>query len=202
MRTASPTKTESSVLFGKARRTILALLFTHADQAFYLRQIVRVTGLGIGPVQREAKALTEAGVIKRTARGKEVYFQADRLSPVFADLRNLIVKTSGVGDVLRAALAPVSTGINAAFIYGSFARGTERRASDIDLMIVGDVDFSQVVSAISSAQELLGREVNPTVYSTSEFRAKLAAGHRFVRSVMDGSKLFVIGDEDELTGLG
>ena len=186
---------------GKTRGAILALLFGRPDEEFYLRQVVRASGYGLGPVQRELKLLTEAGIIRRTQSGRQVYFQANRESPVFPELKSLIAKTVGVGDVLRRALAPMKPLIRAAFIFGSTARGEEKPGSDIDLLIVGEVSFSDVVLNLQAPQNTLGREINPTVYSSAEFQARLREKHHFVTSAIDGKKIFVIGDEAELERL-
>jgi len=191
-----------SALFGGTRRAILALLFGHPGEAYYLRQIARVARVGLGATQREVKRLTSAGIIRRTVRGHQVYFQANEASPVFSDLKSLVVKTVGAADVLRSALAPLANKIEAAFIYGSIAKGNESPGSDVDLIVIGGVDFDEVVSALGPAQETLSREVNPTVYPRSEFRSKLRAGHHFLTSVMREPKLFLIGDDRELARLG
>jgi predicted nucleotidyltransferase len=201
MDTTSPNDSLSAALFGKTRRAVLSLLYSHADEAFYLRQLARAAGVGLGAVQREVKRLSEAGILQRTGRGQLVYYQANPQRPLFAELRSLVVKTSGVGDVLRSALTPLSSRVRVAFIYGSVARGAERRDSDVDVMVVGDVTFGEVVSALRPAQETLGREINPTVYPPGEFRSKLRANHHFLKSVVRGTRLFLIGDECELASV-
>jgi predicted nucleotidyltransferase len=191
-------KESRNTLFSRTRRAILSLLFGHTEEAFYLRQIVRASGYGLGPVQRELKLLSEAGIIRRTARGRQVYFQANSDSPIFPELKSLVAKTVGVGDSIRGALASIAKDIKLAFIYGSIARGDERPRSDIDLLIVGDLTFSDVVVSLQGAQKTLGREINPTVYSGVEFRAKLRKNHHFLASAINGPKIFLIGDENEL----
>lgn len=189
----------SSALFGKTRIAVLSLLYGHVDETFYLRQIVRTTGSGLGAVQREVAHLTKAGIVKRMLRGSQVYYQANPQCAIFDDLKRLITKTSGMGDILRSALEPLSDHIRVAFIYGSVARSQVRNISDVDLMVIGDTTFQEVVSALSPAQETISREINPTVYPPSEFRKKLLAGHHFLQTVMSGSKLFIKGDQRELT---
>lgn len=191
----------SSLLFGKTRRAILALLYGHCDESFYLRQIVRATGAGLGPAQRELKQLADAGIVWRTVHGRQVYYQANPNSPIFGEIKSLIAKTVGVAETLRDALAPLGDQISAAFVYGSLASGQEHKRSDIDLLVVGDVAFSEVVRAVHDAQERLGREINPTVYPVEEFRSRIAEGHYFIRSVLGNPKMFVIGDEHELARL-
>ena len=191
----------STTLFGKTRRAVLSLLYTHADEEFYLRQIARATSVGVGAAQRELKQLTDAGIVRRTAKGNQVYYRANPQCPVYEEIKGLVVKTAGVGDVVRAALAPLGDRVTLAFIYGSLARGSEGRTSDVDLLLVGDITFAEVVSTLAPAQEALGREINPTVYPVSEFREKLAANHHFLKSILEGPKLFLIGDAHELAGL-
>ena len=163
---------------------------------------LRSTGLGLGAVQREVKRLTEAGAIRRTVRGRQVYYQANPDCPLFAERKSLVVKTAGVADVLRNALAALADRIKVAFVYGSVAGSGQKRTSDVDLLVVGEVGFSDLVSALGGAQAQLHREINPTVYSPTEFRSRLKARHHFLLSVLRNEKVFVIGDEHKLAGLG
>lgn len=191
----------SEILFGKTRQAVLSLLYGHADESFYLRQIVRVTGGGMGAVQRQVNALVDAGLVTRSSKGKQIYYQANCNSPVFEELKSIIIKTAGIGDNLRIALAPMAQNIDCAFIYGSFARGEETTDSDVDVFVIGRVAFSEVVAALSPVQGMLGREINPTVYPASEFREKLAKKNHFIKSIMVGEKIYLIGDELELKKL-
>ena len=192
----------SAALFGQTRRAILALLYGHPGQSYYLRQLVRSAGLGLGAAQREVKRLSDAGIIRRTVQGNQVFYQANPDCPIFEELKGLMVKTAGVADVLRAALAVLAPQIRVAFIYGSVAKLAQRNSSDVDVMVVGDPAFGEVVSALGSAQENLARDINPTVYSPTEFRSKVKAGHHFLTTVLKGEKVFLIGDERELARLG
>jgi uncharacterized protein len=194
--------TVSTALFGKTQQALLALFFTRAEESFYLRQIVRMAGVGLGAAQRELARWVAAGLLVRTRRGNQVHFQANAASPVFKELRALAVKTAGVADVLRESLAGLAHRISVAFIHGSVARGDEQAGSDVDLILVGDLDFGDVVAAIGPAQETIGREVNPTVYPVGEFRAKIRARHHFVTSLLDMPKIYLIGDARELKRLG
>jgi predicted nucleotidyltransferase/Fe2+ or Zn2+ uptake regulation protein len=201
MKTVTGNKNLSSILFTKTRRAVLSLLYGHADESFYLRQIVRMTGTGLGPAQRELKQLTDTGIIRRFVQGHQVYFQANPDSPIFNELKSLITKTTGVAEPLRSALAPIADRIGIALVYGSIAKGEENHRSDVDLLLVGDVSFPEVVKTLRSAQEILGREINPTVYPVDEFRSRIAEDHYFIRDILNGPKIFVIGDEDELKRL-
>ena len=188
----------TKILFGKARRAVLSLLYGHVDESFYLRQIVRTTGVGLGPVQRELKQLTDVGIVQRSEQGRQVYYQANTESPVFSELKSLVTKTIGIGNTLRDTLSPMLDRIDIALIYGSVASSQEKRDSDIDLLIIGDVTFGEVVARLQSAQELLGREINPTVYPATEFKAKLVGNHHFLQNVLSGPKILLIGEENEL----
>ncbi len=189
-------------LLGQTRAAVLALLYGRPDREFYLNEIVRAVGAGTGAVQRELARLTAAGLLRRAVRGKQVYFQADADSPVFPEVRGLIVKTVGVVDVLREALAPLGSRIRLAFVYGSMARGDETTSSDIDLIIIGTARLFAVVAALASAQEKLRREINPAVFPAAEVRRKLHDRDPFLAGVVAGPKLFVIGGEHELADLG
>lgn len=190
-----------SVLFGKTRRQILAWLYGHPDERFYLRQLVRLTGSAQGAVQRELQLLSGAGLVTREADGRQVYFQANRKSPLFHELQQLLLKTAGAADVIRTALAPIASSIEIAFIFGSAAKGTVRAASDIDLLVVGTPSFGDVVSALADAQQRLGRDVNPTVYPANEFGRKMRSGHHFLTTVLREPKVFIIGSDHELSRL-
>lgn len=188
-------------LFGKTRQALLAQIYGRADEEHLQENLIRLVGLGRGSVQRELEFLTQAAVVRRMVRGRQVYFQANADCPIYDELRGLVVKTVGVADALRSALASFADRIRVAFVYGSVAKGVERSASDVDLMIIGDTSFADISEALSPAQKAIGREVNPSVYSPADFRAKLAARHHFLSSVMKGKKIFLVGDARELARL-
>jgi len=201
MSTGASSASISQSLFGQTRTAILSLLYGHPDESFYLRQLVRETGAGNGAVQREVKQLSDAGPITRKTLGNLVLYQANRKSPVFSELRGLLLKTAGVRDVLRGALAPLKNRIEVAFVYGSIAAQKDRADSDVDLMIVGDATFDEVVPRLSGAEKKLRREINPTIYPVREFRSKVASGNHFLTSVLQSKKMFVSGNENDLREL-
>jgi uncharacterized protein len=191
----------STTLFSKTRRVVLALLYGHSDESFYLRQIVREAGTGLGAVQRELKQLTDAGLIQRSLQGNQVYYTANKNSPIFKEMKSLIAKTVGVAETLQGALASSKKRIKIALVYGSIARGEEKQRSDIDLLIVGDITFSEIVKKIRGVHDTLSREINPTVYSIDEFQRKVKEKHYFLNEVLSGEKIFIIGNENELKRL-
>lgn len=184
----------SATLFGRTRAAVLAALYGHVEESFYLRQLARYTNVALGPVQREIRQLVDAGLVKKKTLGKQILYSANQDSPVFAEIKSLVAKTVGIHDVLVEALSPLRKKINLAFVYGSVARASENERSDVDLMIVGTVDFGTVVASLTEAQKTLNREINPTVYSVGEFAGKVRG--RFLKNVLAEKKLFVIGDEN------
>jgi predicted nucleotidyltransferase len=188
----------ADLLFGAYRRDALALLLLHPDVALHVREIARVTGKAPGTLLRELDRLADAGILLRKRVGNQVQFQANGGCPIYEDLRNILKKTAGIADVLRAALERLVDRIRAAFVYGSVARGDERGGSDLDVMIVGEAKFADVVLALVPAREALRREINPNVYPSDEFAAKLAAGEPFLQRVMADRKIFLIGTDDDL----
>ena len=190
----------SSTLFGRTRAAVLAVLYGHVGESFYLRQLARRTDIALGPVQREIRQLFDAGLVKKETRGNQTLYTANPASPIFAEIKSLVAKTVGMHDVLVEALAPLRRKVDLAFVYGSVARSAESERSDVDLMIVGSVDFGAVIERLADARKTLDREINPTVYSSHEFVNKLRG--QFLKTVLAEKKLFLIGDEDVLRELG
>ena len=189
----------SEALFAKTQRRVLGLLFGNPDRSYFANEIVRLAKSGIGAVHRELATLEAAGLVTATRVGNQKHYQANRASPIFKELRGIVVKTFGVADVLREALAPLAGRIRAAFIYGSMAKGSDTAASDIDLMVVGDeVSYSDLFALATEAERRLGRKVNPTVFTSAELRRKIAAKNAFATRVLERPKVFVIGSENDL----
>lgn len=183
----------ASALFGKTRKAVLGLLYAHPDRSFYLRQIARATGAGQGAVQRELGRLVEAGIITRSGTGREVHFQANRQCPIFAELQGLMLKTAGLADVLRSALSPLAGQLDLAFVHGNHATGKATVSSDVDLLVVGDVDEMELHKAVSQAEEQLGRAVNHTLLSRHEFSRRRRSKGGFLSRVLSGSKIPIVG---------
>ena len=189
-------------LFGsKLRAKILAWLFLHIDERYFVRQLKGLLKEDVANISRELSRLADMGILTCQTEGRQKYYQANKDCPVFAELRGLILKTAGLVDVLRGALKPLSKKIKVAFVYGSFATDSVKAGSDVDLMVIGSCTFGEVVDAVGKAQDKLGREVNPSVYPTDEFRKKVEARHHFLKTVLAGAKIFLVGDEHELEGL-
>lgn len=198
----STRRSVSDLLFGHTRAAVLGLLYGHADESFYTRQIARETHISAGALQRELENLSKVGLIVRNSLGSQVFYKANREAPVFPEMRGLVNKTLGVFNVLQSSLHPFEKEIRVAFVYGSVAREEETAQSDVDLMVIGKASLDDVLAALSSAEKSVGRPINATVYSIREFQSKLASGNHFLSAVLKGPKVFVIGDENELGTMG
>jgi predicted nucleotidyltransferase len=191
------THTLSSLLFGGYRGRVLGLLLLQPEQSFHVREIARLTGTAVGTLHKELSKLAAAGLLLRREVGNQVLYAANMACPIFPELQGLLRKTSGLADILRDSLAPLAGQISVALVFGSIARGEERSGSDVDVLVVGDVPFVDVVKALHPAQAILQREINPVVYSLAEFRRKWAAGEAFLRGIADHAKIFLMGSEDD-----
>ncbi|MGI5865724.1 MAG: nucleotidyltransferase domain-containing protein [Myxococcales bacterium] len=188
----------ASVLFGKTRQAVLAVLFQVVDERVHLRELSRRTGIGPGPLQHELSRLVAADLVSRTKDGNRVLYQANTRHPVFHELRGLVLKTCGIPEQLRTALAPLSERISLALVYGSVAKGTSHAGSDVDLLVVGSLKLEELLAKLEPTERLLGREVSVRLFKESEFNKRRAAGDRFLRSVLAGPTLAVIGSADDL----
>jgi DNA-binding transcriptional ArsR family regulator len=187
-----------SHLLGDTRTAVLAALLLRPDEPQHVRELARATGVSPGTVHRELTALAKHGVLTRKVVGRQVYFTANRDCPVFEELAGLVRKTAGSVDVIRHSLSMYTDRIKAAFVYGSVAAGKETSGSDVDVMILGDVSFTEAVQALAPAQAALRREINPTVMKPDEFLRKRDARDGFVSTVWNGPRLWITGDEHEL----
>ena len=193
------TASTSDLLFpNQYRRKVLGLLLMRPDQQIHLRELARVIGAAPGTLKKELDALCEAGLLRAERVGNQVRFCANTAHPVFPELQALIRKTIGLVDALRLSLAPLAGRIDAAFVFGSMASGTESAGSDIDLMVVGDAGFAEIVDATYAAQATLGREINPKVMSASEWQTKKAERNAFLQDVLNKPRIMLIGDADVL----
>jgi predicted nucleotidyltransferase len=185
-------------LLGNTRSAVLAALLLHPDTSLHVRELARLTESSPGSLHRELRILTELGLLLREEIGRQVHYRANTACPVFEELAGLLRKTVGMVDVLRAALLPRAADIELAFVYGSVAAGQETARSDVDVMVLGQAGFANVVQALAPTQDRLRREVNATVMRTADFARKLRTGEGFASNVWHGPKLWLIGNDDDL----
>ncbi len=196
---ASPAVGIADALFTKVRQRVLGVLFGNPGRSFYANEVIALAGSGTGAVQRELIRLAATGLVTATRLGKQKHYQANAAAPVFEELRGLVLKTSGLADVLRAALAPLAGQIGAAFVYGSVAKKQDTAKSDIDLMVVSDsLTYADIFAALEAASNRLGRKVNPTVYSPQELAKRRKQGNAFVTRVLAQPKIWLIGGERDI----
>lgn len=191
----------AEILFGTYRRRALALLLLRPEERFHVREIARLTGIPAGSLHRELKLLAEADLLVRQSVGRQVYYQANRQSPIFEELAGIFRKTAGLADVIRAALLPLANELDMAFVFGSVAQGKERSGSDVDLFVLGETSFTAVVAALADLHERLGREINPVIMTCEDFTKKYASDS-FLQRVAREPKIYVMGHADDLAKLG
>jgi len=193
----TPLTAVGDLLFGQIRGRVLALLYGAPDEKFFVRQIARQIDGSVGTVQRELALLADVGLIKRSKVGSQVFYQANQEHSEFPELRALLAKTTGIFQMLKTSLSPLSAHIRIAFVYGSVARGEEKATSDVDLMVIGSVSLDEVLDAIAPVEKQLGRPINPTIYTAEELKQRFHSGSHFLQSLLLSKKVFLIGDEDE-----
>ncbi len=192
-------KSLAGALFTRTQQRVLGVLFGQPERSFYASQLIRDAGTGSGAAQRELARLEASGLIQARKIGRQKHYQANPASPLFSELRNIVLKTVGLAEPLRDALKRMSPAIRAAFVYGSVAKATDQSASDIDLMIISDsLTYGEVFGALERVARTVGRKVNPTVYTSAEFAKRARAENAFVTRVLEQPKLWVIGSEHDL----
>ncbi len=188
----------AELLSSKIRAEIFRNLFGIApDSALYMREIERRTGFAIGTVQTELKKLQRLDIISGVKDGNRVYYRANTAHPVYPEIRALVLKTSGLADVIVDALGNEAD-IRVAFVFGSFARQEEKAGSDVDLMVVGDIGLRKLTGLLMDVSGKIGREINPHVFSEKEFVKRKKDQDHFLNQVLEAPKIFIIGTENEL----
>lgn len=192
------TSVADALLSGLQQR-LLGVLFGQPDRSFYGNELLRLTGTGRGALQRELEKLAAAELVTVKFIGNQKHYQANAASPIFAELRGIVLKTIGLADVLRMALTDVADRIRIAFVFGSVAKGTDTAASDIDLMVVADeLGYTDLFEGLATAEQMLGRKVSPSLYTPAALVEKIRADNSFVLRVLSQPKIFLIGSEHEL----
>lgn len=192
----------AEALFPAVQLRVLGLLFGQPDRSFHGAELLRLVGSGTGAPHRVLRRLAESGLVTVTPIGNQRHYQANPDSPIYGELCGLMAKTVGVVGPLQAALEPLGERIEAAFVYGSLARGADRVGSDIDLLIVGrELEYAAVFVALQKAESSLGRPVNPTIYTRQELRRRQKNRDSFVARVLAQPRVWVWGSGAGL-GLG
>lgn len=195
--------TYAEALFTKTQQRVLAVLFGQPHRSFYANEIIELAQSGSGAVQRELARLQASRLVTVQKIGNQKHYQANPDAPIYEELRGIVMKTFGVADVLRNALIPLWPLIEVAFIYGSLAKGTEHAGSDVDLMVIGSLPSNvQLLELLLPTHALLGRVVNPTLYTAAEFSQRVQVGKSFIIRVLEQPKVFVKGNEHDISRIG
>ena len=193
--------TLADLLSSNVKAEVFRLLFGLHGEPLHLREMERRSGLAVATVRQELGRLTRIGLVEARPDGNRTYYAAREDHPLFAEIRGLVLKTTGLADVLRRALEKEER-ITLAFIFGSIAQAREQAHSDVDLLVVGDVGLRDVTNLLDDAAEKVGREINPKVFTPQEFRRRKQAENPFLLRVLAEPRIFVIGDDHELGKLG
>ncbi|MCX4191022.1 nucleotidyltransferase domain-containing protein [Methylophaga sp. OBS1] len=188
----------ADALFTKTQQRVLGLLFSKPGERFYTNEILRRADMGRGTVTRELEKLAGAGLVLVSREGNQQHYQANPASPIFEELVSIARKTFGVADVLRHAMAALSEQIDVAFVFGSMASGEAGVHSDIDLCVVGEVSFAELVKAVYPCQQTLGREINPKTFTLSEWQQSKKKNTVFLQELLHKPVINVIGNRDDL----
>jgi len=181
----------------KLREELLALYFTNPDKKYYLRELERILKFSVGNIRRELIKLESTGLFLSESKGNLVYYYLNQSYPLFEELKSIIFKTSGAPKMLQNFLEKFN-GISHAFIYGSFAKGEEKEDSDIDLLIIGEVNEDKLIEMISKLERKLQREINYAIYEKENFSKKKKEDNSFILDILKEKKIFLIGEENEL----
>lgn len=196
---ASRRKSLADALFTKTQQRVLGVLFGQTDRSFYASELIRIAGTGSGAAQRELARLENSGLVVGRWIGHQKHYQANAASPLFEELRSIILKTVGLAEPVRDALKSLTSAIRAAFVYGSVAKAADRSDSDIDLMVISDsLTYGELFGALERVAKTIGRRVNPTVYTVTEFSKRTREENAFVTRVLEQPKVWIIGSEHDL----
>lgn len=187
----------SNIFKSKTRKELFRLYFTNPESEYYLRELERLLNIPVSMVRQELLRLEKEGIFALHKKGNLTLYSLNKTYPLFDELKSIVFKTIGVKGLLKKNLETIK-GLEAAFIYGSFAKNEEKAASDIDLCIVGSIDEGELLKAISHSEKILKREINYTLYSKNEFHQKKKGKDSFILDLLQNKKVFIAGAEDAL----
>jgi DNA-binding transcriptional ArsR family regulator len=188
------------IVTSRVRAELFRLLFGLSSTELHVREIVKRAGLNIITVRRDLKKLLDMDLVRARKDGNRLYYRANTEHPLYVDIHNLVLKTSGLIEVLGRALG--KEGIRVAFVFGSIAGGYVGARSDVDLIVIGDLGLRELAGRLSGVSDQIGREINPHAMTAVELRRRMGEGDHFVENLLRSPKLFVVGNEDELRGMG
>jgi predicted nucleotidyltransferase len=187
------------LLSSRVRAEIFRLLFGVQDRELHARELGRQSGLNEASIRQEMVKLKELDLVVDRRDGNRIYYKANRDHPIYPEIHNLVLKTTGLIDVLRKAIE--KDDISTAFVFGSVATGQESANSDIDLMVVSPISLRSLSARLSDVAAMVGRETNPHVMTAAEFHKRRQAKDHFVTHVLRGPKLFIRGNKSDFEAM-
>jgi predicted nucleotidyltransferase len=187
----------SKIFKSKTRKELFRLYFTKPDQEYYLRELERILNTPVSMIRKELTRLEEDGVFLSRRKGNSTYYLLNDSYPLFNELKSIVFKTIGIQGLLREIMSKMK-GIEVAFIYGSFAKHEENAKSDIDLLLIGELDDSRLLREIHKLEERLKREINYTIFRKDEFKQKIKEKDPFIMDLLKNPKIFLVGDQNDL----
>jgi DNA-binding transcriptional ArsR family regulator len=194
-------KSQIDAILNKTKQDILSKTLLNPEKWWYLSDLAKNIGTSPSTLQRDLAALVKADILELRKDGNRTYYKANDNCPLLIDLQNLLLKTTGLRDVIFRVLNKYSEKIAISFIYGSIARGEALSKSDVDILIVGEVKISELVKDLKLCENELGREVNPVIYTEKDFNSQIKGKNNFVLTILEKEKIFLIGDINELERL-
>lgn len=190
----------SEILSSRSRAAIFKLLFSGMEKELHVREIQRRSTLNDSTIRQELRKLVKLDLVKGRKDSNRIYYRANKENPLYPDLRNLVIKTTGVADVLREVLRDGR--IQLAFVFGSIAGGEETAGSDVDLLVIGEIGFRDLSELLSGSSEKIGREINPYVMKKDEYRKRVKSGEHFISHILKSPKIFIVGTDHDLEAMG
>lgn len=190
----------AEILSSRVRAEIFRLLFSGTGDELHVREIERRSGFNDRSIRQELGKLERRELVKKRRSSNRLYYQANMEHPLYQEIHNLVLKTIGLVDMLKEVLNDKR--IKVAFVFGSIAQGEEKAGSDVDLMIIGSLGMRELSGMLSGVTDRIGREVNPHIFDEKEFRRRVKDKEHFVTRVLESAKIFIVGDENDLSSMG
>jgi len=192
--------TLSEILSSRSRAAVFRLLFSGSEKELHVREIQRRSKLNDSTLRQELKKLVRLDLVKGRKDSNRIYYRANRDSPLYPEIRNLVIKTTGIVQVLRERMKDQR--LSVAFVFGSIAVGEESAGSDVDILVIGEIGFRDLSELLSGCSEEIGREINPHVMTRDEYRKRVRAGEHFISHVLKSPKIFITGTDHDLKTMG
>jgi predicted nucleotidyltransferase len=167
------------------------------DARYYIRELERKIKEEAKNVSRELKNLETLGLLMSEQQGNQKYYSVNKDFLLYPELKAVIFKTMGVQGPLKEAMNKLNR-VEVAFIYGSYASGKESETSDIDVMIIGNPDMTELIEIISELEQKLNREINYMCFDREEFKKRKRSEEAFISEVLSGEKIMLKGSEDDI----